>query len=96
MGLAVMRDISLMWLIFLTLIAVIPFGVLFFFAIKGMVRLRQLVKLYAPIALSKTRLVAALTEEYSQKIARPIIGAKAKAAQVDGTTRAIFARRKNA
>ena len=96
MGLAVMRDISLLWLIFLTLIAIIPFGVLFFFAIRGLVRLRQLVKLYAPIAQDKTRLVAALTEEYSLKIARPIIGAKAKAAQVDGTTRAIFARRKNA
>ena len=80
MGLAVMRDISLLWLIFLTLIAIIPFGVLFFYAIKGMIRLRQLVKLYAPIALEKTRLVATLSEEYSQKIVRPIIGAKAKAA----------------
>ena len=96
MGLAVMRDISLLWLIFLTLIVIIPIGVLFFYAIKGMVRLRQYVVLYAPIVLSKTRLVASLSEEYSQKIARPIIGAKAKAAQVDGTTRAIFARRKNA
>ena len=95
MGLAVMRDMSLIWLIFLTLVAIIPFGVLFFFAIKGMIRLRQYVVLYAPIALEKTRLVATLSEEYSQKIARPIIGAKAKAAQVDGTTRAIFARRKS-
>ena len=96
MGLAVMRDMSLIWLIFLTLIAIIPFGILFFFCIKGMIRLRQLVKLYAPLALEKTRLVATLTEEYSQKIASPIIRARAKAAQVDGTTRAIFARRKNA
>ena len=96
MGLAVMRDMSLIWLIFLTLIAIIPFGILFFYCIKGMIRLRQLVKLYAPLALEKTRLVATLTEEYSQKIASPIINARAKAAQVDGTTRAIFARRKNA
>jgi hypothetical protein len=96
MGLAVMRDMSLIWLIFLTLVAIIPFGVIFFYAIKGMVRLRQLVKLYAPIALEKTRLVASLSEEYSQKIANPIISAKAKAAQVDSTARAIFARRKNA
>jgi hypothetical protein len=91
-----MRDMSLIWLIFLTLIAIIPFGILFFYCIKGMIRLRQLVKLYAPLALEKTRLVATLTEEYSQKIASPIIRAHAKAAQVDGTTRAIFARRKNA
>lgn len=96
MGLAVLRDVSLIWLIFLTLIAIIPIGVLFFFMIQGMVRLRQLVKQYAPIVQDKARLVAALTEEYSQKIASPIIGARAKAAQVDGTTRAIFARRKNA
>ena len=95
MVLAVLRDVSLIWLIFLTLVAIIPFGVLFFFAIKGMIRLRQLVKQYAPIALTKTRLVASLTEEYSQKIARPIIGARAMAELVDGTTRAIFSRRKN-
>ena len=96
MVLAVLRDVSLIWLIFLTLIAIIPFGVLFFFAIKGLVRLRQLVKQYAPVAQAKTRQVAELTEQYSQKIARPIIGARAKAAQVNGTTRAIFTRRKNA
>ena len=94
MSLAVMRDISLIWLIFLTLIAVIPFGVIFFFAIKGMIRLRQLVRLYAPLAQAKTRQVTALTEEYSQKIARPIISANAKVARVSGTTRAILARRK--
>lgn len=95
MVLAVLRDVSLIWLIFLTLIAIIPFGVLFALCIKGMIRLRQLVKQYAPIVQDKSRLVATLTEEYSLKIAQPIIGAKAKAAQVDGTTRAIFARRKN-
>jgi hypothetical protein len=95
MVLAVLRDVSLIWLIFLTLLAIIPFGVLFAACIKGMIRLRQLVKQYAPIALTYTRLVADYSEEYSLKIARPIIGAKAKAAQVDGTTRAIFARRKN-
>ena len=95
MVLTAMRDASLIWLIFLTLLAVIPFGVLFFFCIKGMIRLRQVVKLYAPLVQDKSRLVAAVTEEYSQKIASPIISARAKAAQVDGTTRAIFARRKN-
>jgi hypothetical protein len=42
MDLAVFRDISLLWLIFLTLISILPFAVLFFFAIQGMRRLRQL------------------------------------------------------
>jgi hypothetical protein len=96
MDLAVWRDLSLLWLIFLTLLAVLPFGVLFFFAVKGMVRLRQLAKQYLPLAQEKARLVADKTEEISQKVTDPIIGANAKAAQVNGLTKAIFARRKNA
>ena len=95
-GLAVWRDISLLWLILLTLIAVLPFGVLFFFAIKGMRRLRQLAKQYLPLAQEKARLVADKTEEVSQKVASPIIGAHARAAQVNGVTKAILTRRKNA
>lgn len=94
--LAVFRDISLLWLIFLTLLAVLPFGVLFFFAVKGMVRLRQLAKQYLPIAQDYARLVADKSEEISQKVTDPIIGAHAKAAQVNGLTKAVFDRRKNA
>jgi hypothetical protein len=93
MGLAVFRDISLLWLIFLTLIALLPFGVLFFFAIQGMHRLRQLAKQYLPIAQEKARWVAGKTEEVSQKVSDPIIGVKAKTAQVDGIRKAIFTRR---
>ena len=96
MGLATWRDISLIWLLFLTLIAVLPFGVLFFFAIKGMRRLRQLAKQYLPLAQEKARLVADKTEEVSHKVASPFIGAHARAAQVHGTTKAILTRRKNA
>ena len=96
MDLAVWRDISLLWLIFLTLLAVLPFGVLFFFAVKGMHRLRQLAKQYLPVAQEKARLVAAKSEEISQKVTDPISGAHAKAAQGNGLTKAIFDRRKNA
>jgi hypothetical protein len=93
MDLAVFRDISLLWLIFLTLIAILPFGVLFFFAIRGMHRLRQLAIQYLPIAQEKARWVADKTEEVSQKISDPIIGVKAKTAQVHGVRKAIFTRR---
>jgi hypothetical protein len=93
MGLAVYRDISLLWLIFLTLIAILPFGVLFFFAIRGMHRLRQLAKLYLPIAQERARWVADKTEEISQKVSDPIISVKAKTAQVHGVRKAIFTRR---
>jgi hypothetical protein len=94
MGLAVLRDISLLWLIFLTLIAILPFGILFFYAIKGMIRLRALAKLYLPIAQDKARMVSDITAQYSNKATAPIISVYAKAAQVNGLRKAIF-RRKN-
>ncbi len=93
MDLAVFRDISLLWLIFLTLLSLLPFGVLFFFAIRGMRRLRQLAKQYLPIAQEKAKWVASKTEEVSQKISDPIINVKAKTAQVHGIRKAIFTRR---
>jgi hypothetical protein len=93
MDLAVFRDISLLWLIFLTFIAILPFGVLFFFAIRGMRRLRQLAKQYLPIAQEKARWVADKTEEVSHKVSEPVISVQAKAAQADGIRKAIFTRR---
>ncbi len=93
MGLAVARDISLLWLIFLTLIAILPFAVLFFFAIKGMLRLRQLAVIYLPLVQEKSRFVATKTDEISRKVVDPIISAKAKTAQVNGVCGAIFTRR---
>lgn len=94
MGLATLADISLLWLIFLSLITVLPFAVLFYFMIRGMIRLRQLAVQYLPIAQEKTRLLALKTEEISNKIASPLISVEAKAAQVDGITKAAFSRRK--
>ena len=93
-GLAVWRDISLLWLIFLTLLTILPITVLFFFLIKGMIRVRQYAKQYLPIGQEKTRFLAAKTEEISQKVASPIIGVQTKAAQVNGITKAAFSRRK--
>jgi hypothetical protein len=91
---AVWRDISLMWLILLTLVAVLPVAVLFFFAIKGLHRLRQVADRYLPLAQEKAQRVADVTEQISQKVTGPVISAQAKAAQVDGISKAIFARRK--
>ena len=96
MSLAVWRDVSLLWLILLTLIAVLPFGVLFFFAVKGLRRLRQLAKQYLPLVRERARQMADLTEQISRKVASPIIGVHAKAAQVSGISKAILARRKKA
>jgi len=95
MSLAVWRDISLLWLIFLALIAVLPFGVIFYFFIRGMRRLRQLALLYLPMAQDKARLVADKTDEISQKVAKPVISARMKAAQVNGMRKAIFTGRQD-
>jgi len=95
MDLAVWRDISLMWLIFLALISVLPFAVLFFFAIKGMYRLRQLAKRGLPIAQEKARLVADKTDQISQKVTSPFINLHARTAQVNGVRKAIFTRRQS-
>jgi hypothetical protein len=93
---AVFRDMSLLWLIFLTFIAVLPFGLIFFFAVRGMHRLRQAAKRHLPAAQEKARQMASATERFSQKVVDPIIGAQAKAAEVGGVAKAIFGRRERA
>ena len=93
MGLAVWRDVSLLWLTLLTLVAALPFAVLFFFAIRGMVELRKVTKKYLPLVQEKAKLVADTTEGASQKVAAPIIQMQAKSAQVHGLRKAIFVRR---
>lgn len=93
MGLAVWRDISLLWLIFLSLIAILPIGIVLFFAIKGMHRLRQLTVSFLSIAQEKASLVAGKTDEISRKVVTPFIDARAKAAQVNSICSAILTRR---
>jgi hypothetical protein len=89
---AVWRDISLIWLISLGIVSILPFAVAGFFAVKGMHRLRGLVKEYAPIAQDAARKVAAKSDEISLMVAKPFIGASAKAAQARTLTRAITGR----
>jgi len=90
--LAVFRDISLLWLILLTLLAVVPIGVVLFFAIKGMIRLRAILILYLPVVQEKARLVSATTTRVSDTVTRPIIYTYATAAQVNGLVRAMLRR----
>jgi hypothetical protein len=92
--LAVWRDISLLWLIFLTLIAVLPAGVILFFCIKGMHRLRQLTRKYLPIVQDKARQVASGTERASQKVVSPFIAAQAAGARISTMARTTVTRRK--
>jgi hypothetical protein len=93
MGLAVWRDVSLLWLILLSLIATLPFAVLFYFAIVGLAKLRKVVKKYLVLAQEKAKLVANTTEGVSRQVSAPIIQMQAKSAQVHGIRKAIFVRR---
>ncbi len=92
MGLAVFRDISLLWLIFLALLAVIPIGIALFFAVKGMIRLRAILLLYLPVVQEKARWVSTMTIRVADTVTRPIIYTYATAAQVNGLVRAILRR----
>ncbi|MBN1134964.1 MAG: hypothetical protein JXM73_00155 [Anaerolineae bacterium] len=92
--LAVWRDISLLWLLFLTLIAVLPIGVVLFFCIKGMHRLRRLSKKYLTIARDTAQRVAGGTEQASQKVASPLIAAQVAGARISAIARTTMTRRK--
>ena len=88
----VWRDISLMWLILLTFVAVLPFGVIFYLAVRGMRRLRQVLKKYFPLAQDRVDQVAHKAEEISDKVAQPVVELYAKAAQVNTMARTILRR----
>lgn len=93
-ALAVFRDISLLWLILLTLIAVLPCGVAFYFAVCGLRRLRQLIKHYLPLVQQKAALLADKTEQVSQEVVEPFIGVQARAAEAAAIRRAILRRKR--
>jgi cell division protein FtsB len=88
----VWRDISLMWLILLTFVAILPFGVVFFFAIKGLWRLRQLAERFFPQVQEQARLVAEKTEEVSEQVAQPLVELYARAEKLNTMTRTILRR----
>jgi hypothetical protein len=94
MDLVALRDVALLWLITLTFVAVAPWAVVFFFAVKGLHRLRQVTKKYLSLAQDKARQGASLADQASHKIAAPVITIQARAAQVDGLRQAIWRRNK--
>lgn len=90
---AVWRDVSLVWLIFLTFIAVLPFGVIFYFAVRGMLRLRQLARRYLPIAQKTAGQVAETTDRVSRKVVAPVIAVRSAGARVQGIRNAALRRK---
>ena len=86
---AVWRDISLLWLMFLTLIAVLPWGILFFFGIMGLNKVRQVLKKFFPVVQLKFRQVASGTEQISYKIAQPVVSVNATGARVGAMTQSV-------
>ena len=92
--LAVWRDISLLWLIFLTLIPALIASVILFFCVKGMHRLRQVTEKGLSVAKDKAQQVANGTERASQKVVRPFIAAHAAGARIGTMARTTVTRRK--
>jgi hypothetical protein len=90
----VWRNVSLCWLNCLTLICVVPFGLVFAFMVMGLRRLRQGTKRVMPVAQEKAQSVAEATDRASRKLAAPVIGLHSKAAQIDGTIHAIRRRKR--
>lgn len=91
-ALAVWRDMSLIWLMLLTLIGLLPIGVIMFFLVKGMSKVRQVTKKYLPVAQDKARQVAGATEQVSLKIAQPVVRAHATRAQINTITKSVVRR----
>jgi len=93
MDLAVWRDISLLWLIFWTLIALLPVGVLLGLAIWGMHRLRQGTRKYLRLAQSGAQRVNYTSDRISRQVTAPVIRLRATVAQVDRLRTATFRRK---
>jgi len=91
---AVWRDISLLWLIFLTVIPALLISVVLFFCIRGMHRLRQLAKKYLPTAQNTARQVADGTERASLKVVSPFVAAHVAGARIGTIVRTTVTRRK--
>jgi hypothetical protein len=92
MDLGVWRDISLIWLLLLTIISVLPISIVLFFLVKGLHRLRQIVKAYLLMGQNMAGQVAAKVDEICNRIVAPFVGLYAGWARVNAITRAIFRR----
>jgi len=93
MGLAVWRDLALMWLILWTFVAILPISVILFFSIKGMHRLRPATRRALRSAQAKAQQVSDVTGRLGAKATAPAIHLRARAAQVERLSKAIFRRR---
>jgi len=88
------RDVSLIWLIFWTLIAVTPLAVLLFFAVMGMHGLRRRFKRWLPVVQDRARRVASGVEGAGQKAAAPVIAVRTRAAEASTIANAILRRKR--
>jgi hypothetical protein len=82
-----------MWLILWTFIAILPIGVVLFFAIKGLYLLRPATRRALRSVQAGAQQVSDVTGRVSVKVAAPAIRLHAGAAQVGRLHRAIFRRK---
>jgi len=89
----VWRDISLVWLVFWTLIAILPIAAVLFFAIWGMHRLRPAARNALRVVQPRAQQVSEATSRLSVRLAAPAIQLHARAAQADRLRNVILRRK---
>ena len=93
MDLGVWRDISLIWLLFLTIISVLPISIVLFLLISGMRRLRQVLKQYLPLGQDMASQLAAKVNEICDQIIAPFVAIYAGWARLNAIAKAILGRK---
>jgi len=92
--LAVWRDLSLMWLVFWTFVAILPIGAILFFAIWGLHRLRPAARKALRAVQPKAQQVSEATSRLSVKLVAPAIQLDARAAQANRLSKVILRRKR--
>ena len=92
MDLGVWRDISLIWLLFLTIISVLPISIVLFLLVRGLHSLRQVLKRYLSLGQSLASQLAAKVNEVCDKIIAPFVGIYAGWARLNAIAKAILRR----
>lgn len=92
MDLGVWRDISLIWLLTLTIISVLPISIVLFFLVKGLHSLRRLLKQYLLLGQNLASQLAVKVSEICDQVIAPFVGLYAGWARLNAITKAIFRR----
>ncbi|MEZ4656651.1 MAG: hypothetical protein R2911_03695 [Caldilineaceae bacterium] len=90
MGLEFWRDLAVVWLSLLCLVTLIVPVVALYFAVRGMGYVNEAVPKLLHKAQGYTQMAKTQTNQMSDKVAQPIVQARAKASRIEATIRSLF------